>query len=218
MESSRRGDMMFESVYFLGVWISLAFTVMIMSFGLYKENRLFRFAEYTAVATSLGNGVIVALRYIQSTFFDPAIKLGGFDTLYLVAIVFAGLLFLQYHSDYKWVARYPLAILVGVGLGVAARASLQTDVVKQVYAAMAPIGGLQLDIANGIISLVITVIVMAYFLMTPKYTGKASYLLKTAQVFLFIMFGALLASGIPTYVAWASGRVHYILQALGILK
>ena len=208
---------MLEAIYSIGPWISLAFTVMILSFGLYKENRFFRFAEYTAVATSLGNGIIVAIRYIQSTFFDPAIKVGGLETLYLVAIVFAGLLFLQYKTEYKWVARYPLAIIVGVGLGVAARASLQTEVVRQIYSSIFTIKGSGMDVANGILAVFITAISMAYFLMTPKYAGKTNYILKTAQFFLFIVFGAKLASGIPTYVAWASGRIQYILQVFKLL-
>jgi hypothetical protein len=196
-----------------GTYIALVFTMMILSFALYKENRFFRFAEYTAIAASLGNGVVVALRYMNSTFVQPPLQTGGMSYLYLVAVLFAALLFIQYNQHYRWVARYPMAIIVGVGLGVAARTSLETEVVKQVWAAMTPITSV-----NNVISLVITVTVMLYFLMTPKFnntSGKA--LMMAAQAFLFVLFGAKLASAIPMYVAWASGRIQFILGVLGLL-
>ena len=85
----------------LGTWIALAFTVMILSFGLYKQNRFFRFAEYTAIAASLGNGVVVAIRYIYSTFVEPPMTQGGLSILYLLAVVFAALLFLQFVGEYR---------------------------------------------------------------------------------------------------------------------
>lgn len=196
-----------------GTWIAFAFTLMILSFALYKENRFFRFAEYTAIASSLGNGVVVAIRYINSTFVQPPLTTGGLSFLYIFAVLFAALLFLQYKQQYRWVARYPMAIIVGVGLGIAARTSLETEVVKQVWAAMTP-----LTSVNNVIALIITLTVLLYFLMTPKYEstpGKA--LIKAAQAFLFVLFGAKLASAIPMYVAWASGRVQFILSALGLL-
>ena len=201
----------------LGTWIALAFTVMILSFGLYKQNRFFRFAEYTAIAASLGNGVVVAIRYIYSTFVEPPMTQGGLSILYLLAVVFAALLFLQYVGEYRWAARYPMAIIVGVGLGVAARTSLETEVVKQVWAAMIPLSGSGMDLFNALLSFVITISVLAYFLMTPKYTGSKSYILKAAQAFLFVGFGAKLASAIPMYVAWASGRIQFILKAVGLM-
>lgn len=189
-----------------GTWIAIAFTMMILSFGLYKENRFFRFAEYTVIASSLGNGVVVSLRYINSTFVQPPLTTGGLSYLYLVAILFASLLFVQFNKDYRWVARYPMAIIVGVGLGVAARTSLETEVIKQVWAAMTPITSV-----NNLISLVITVSVLLYFLMTPKYdNAPGKVLIKAAQAFLFVLFGAKLASAIPMYIAWASGRIQFI--------
>ncbi len=201
----------------LGTWIALAFTVMILSFGLYKQNRFFRFAEYTAIAASLGNGVVVAIRYIYSTFVEPPMTQGGLSILYLLAVVFAALLFLQFVGEYRWASRYPMAIIVGVGLGVAARTSLETEVVKQVWAAMIPISGSGMDLFNALLSFVITISVLAYFLMTPKYKGNFSYLLKAAQAFLFVGFGAKLASAIPMYVAWASGRIQFILKVVGLM-
>jgi hypothetical protein len=196
-----------------GTWIALAFTFMILSFGLYKENRFFRFAEYTAIAASLGNGVVVALRYINSTFIQPPLATGGLSYLYILAVLFGALLFVQYNREYRWVARYPMAIIVGVGLGVAARTSLETEVVKQVWASMTPLNSI-----NNIISLVITTTVLLYFLMSPKYEGTlGETLIKAAQAFLFVVFGAKLASAIPMYIAWAAGRVQFILKAIGLL-
>lgn len=187
--------------------------MMILSFALYKENRFFRFAEYTAIASSLGNGVVVAIRYINSTFVQPPLTTGGLSYLYIVAVAFAALLFVQFNQQYRWVARYPMAIIVGVGLGVAARTSLETEVVKQVWAAMTPITSV-----NNVIALVITVTVLVYFLMTPKYeNAPGKIIIQTAQAFLFVLFGAKLASAIPMYVAWASGRVQFILDVFGLL-
>jgi hypothetical protein len=186
---------------------------MILSFGLYKENRFFRFAEYTAIAASLGNGVVVALRYINDTFVQPPLITGGLSYLYILAVIFGALLFVQYNREYRWVARYPMAIIVGVGLGVAARTSLETEVIKQVWASMTPLTSL-----NNILSFIITITVLLYFLMSPKYEGTlGEALIKAAQAFLFVVFGAKLASAIPMYIAWASGRVQFILNALGLL-
>jgi len=186
---------------------------MILSFGLYKENRFFRFAEYTAIAASLGNGVVVALRYINDTFVQPPLNTGGLSYLYIVAVLFGALLFVQFNREYRWVARYPMAIIVGVGLGVAARTSLETSVVKQVWAAMTPLTSI-----NNITSFVITFTVLLHFLMSPKYEGTPGQaLLKAAQAFLFVTLGAKLASAIPMYIAWAAGRVQFILKAFGLL-
>ena len=89
----------------------------------------------------------------------------------------------------------------------------ETVVVKQVWAAMTPIQSV-----NNVIALVITVTVLVYFLMTPKYeNAPGKIIIQAAQAFLFVLFGAKLASAIPMYVAWASGRVQFILDVFGLL-
>jgi hypothetical protein len=200
----------------LGKVLSLAFLAMMFSFQLYRENRFYRFAEYTALAASLGNGVVIAIEYIRKTFVTPSLQ-GGPGILYLLAVVFAFLLAANYSREYKWIARYPMAIIVGVGMAIALRTSLETEVAKQVWAAMTSIiGGPYTPLDNAVTS-IITIIVIAYFLMIPKYTGRASYLLRIARYFMMIGFGATIGARVPSFLAWTSGRITYLLQALGLL-
>ncbi|MEM2892678.1 MAG: hypothetical protein QW486_00860 [Candidatus Bathyarchaeia archaeon] len=201
---------------FMGNLIALAFTLMILSFTLYKENPFYRFAEYTAVAVSLGNGVVVAILYIKSTFVEPSVR-GTANPAYLFLVIFAALLFFQYREQYRWLSRYPLAIIVGVGMAIALRTSLETEVFKQVWATMLPLVGGKYTMFDNLLTISITLITMLYFLMTRKYAGKLSFVPMVTRWFLMINFGANLATRIPMYLAWATGRIEFILKFFGLI-
>jgi predicted tellurium resistance membrane protein TerC len=197
-----------------GTLVAVAFTVMIFSYPLYRENRIYRFAEFTSVAAAVGNATVVAVRYLYSTNVTPAFK--G-DYLAVITMLFSFLLFATFLRKYAYVTRLPMSFLVGVGSGVALRTVLQTQFVGQIWGTMIPLTSGSITPIDNLIIAVSTVLVIAYFLMSKRYSGKMAAIPKCARYFMMVFFGATLGTSVATFVIWCSGRILFILRAIGLV-
>ena len=196
-----------------GTFVAVAFTVMIFSYPLYRENRIYRFAEFTCVAAAIGNATVIAIRYLYTTNVTPAFK--G-DYLLLVTMTFSFLLFATFARKYAYLTRLPMAFLVGVGSGVALRTVAQTQFVGQIWGSMVPLLSGTTTPADNLIIVISTIFVMAYFLMSRRYTGWTAAIPKAGRYFMMVFFGATLGSSVATFVIWCSGRILFILRAFGL--
>jgi hypothetical protein len=97
----------------LGVWCALFMMLAIYSYPLYKENPIFRFAEHFFVALSMGIGIIVTLNSLKGTAITPLMN-GNY--LLIIPIILGFCMYFLLVPKFRWVSRYPIAILVGSSL------------------------------------------------------------------------------------------------------
>jgi hypothetical protein len=59
-------------------------------------------------------------------------NLMGGAYLYIVVFLLGILLYSRYHPEYFWVSRYPLSIMVGLGIGLSMRAVVTAEFITQI--------------------------------------------------------------------------------------
>jgi hypothetical protein len=125
---------------------------------------------------------------------------GQFDLI--LPIILSLMLFARLKPEWIWISRYPVALTVGVGMGLAMRASVLSDFVGQIQGTLLPINSI-----NNIVMIVGTITATAYFLFTREYKGPYTYVNQTGLLFLLVAFGV-------TYGSTASFRFELVIGRL----
>lgn len=152
------------------------------------------------------------LNYIQDNLF-VSIQKGQY--VYVLAAILAAMIFCRLKSEWTWITRYPIAIVVGTGLGLSMRSVIISDFWKQIMATMIP-----LNSVNNILLVVGTITVVLYFVFTTGlYKGSSKsieqasgYLRKTGMLFLVIMVGATYAKVTGSRYELVVGRMVDLLK------
>ncbi len=165
-------------------WLAVFFIVSIISIVFVGANFWFHVSENVLIGATVGNLVIVAWQTLQST---AIYSLARGQYLYAIPIGLGLLLFSREFKKYSWLSNYGVAILVGTGLGISVRALVYSQLIQQITGAL---DDLKLGI-NGIISFIIVVCVVAYFLFTfdkPQQIMKPTR--RVARLSMMVAFGA----------------------------
>jgi len=189
-------------------WLSVMFTLMVLSF-LYKENPLFRFAEFTAVGAGAGLWFVTGAWSI----YNGAITQLGKNPLLIVPILL-GILFFTVFTKWPWASRYPIALLVGAGVGVAARSAVEADFLGQITSTMVPLvkAGDAFASLNNILILVGTVCTVLYFFFMREQKGAFGILTKVGRVFMMVAFASGFGSAILSGIQLMVPRIQFLLK------
>lgn len=207
----------------LGTWIAVLLTVFAFSAVLYKENLLFKFAQYTYLGASVGYIISLAVKAIMDNAWTPITK--G-DYIYAIPIVLGLALYLRYKKGLETYSRWAMAFLVAVGAAIAIRGNISAYFLSQIIPTMLPLlalsqsaslGGIALTSFNNIVMIVGTFTSMLYFILTREHVGPLKIPSRIGRVFIMLTFGAFFAGLIMTRLTLITGRIMFILQALGIL-
>lgn len=200
---------------------TLIFTAVLVccvySLILWKDNIVFRIAEHALVALSLANLTVVSINTIGKKGFSPLIN-GEF--LFIVPIVLGPFLYTRISKKYSWMSRVPMAMLLGIGLGLGIRRSAEVDIVGQLTATILPlIGGNQFPFDN-IVIILGTLASLSYFLFTFEIKGAMKkpidYLQRVGRYMLLISFGAVFGNTLMSRLIWIIDRIDLVLHAIGI--
>ena len=106
-------------------------------------------------------------------------------------------------TKYRWLARYPIAVLSGIGLGVTVGSTIRGQIIAGMIQVIQDVQALNPDPVSAIISLIGVASVLFYFTYSEKYSGpvhegRFSTISRIGRIFLFAGFGYLYAS---TFVA-----------------
>ena len=204
-----------------GIWIAAFLTLCIYSF-LYRDNPFYRFAEHLFIGVAVGYGIVVTIHQGLIPFaWDPlwkTIKEGGprWNLLNLIPICIGLLFFARLLPQQAWLIRYPLAILIGIGAGVAIPNVLQADIFAQVYGTLTPfseIGTLSAFQIFGVILMVIGVIcTLTYFFFSVEHRGPIAGISKIGIAFLMVGFGSAFGNTVMGRVALLIQRVDFLLN------
>ena len=139
---------------------------------------------------------------------------------YIVFSLLLGLLFLsRFSPKHAWISRYPMAYLLGIGVGMAMPLNFQTQILGQIQASIIPVvhtvsGPIDWAKTFGNISLIVGILsVLYYFFFSLKKTDPFSRgLTKIGIAYLMIGFGASFAFTIMARVSLLIGRVEFLKE------
>lgn len=114
-----------------------------VSIGAYSvlmgENPLSKFTEH--LYTGILGGYIFATNwnYIRANALNNIMQ--G-ELVYIVAIILSLMLVSRLSREYIWLSRYPVALTVGVGLGLAMRTTVMAEFLNQITATILPLNNI----------------------------------------------------------------------------
>ena len=204
----------------IGIWVAALLTLCIFSF-LYRDNPFYRFAEHLFVGISVGYFTVLTIHQGLIPFaWDPLWK--AFTEkqweglVRLIPIGIGVLFFTRLTPTHAWLIRYPIAILIGVGSGLAIPNVMQADIFRQVHGTLTPfaeIGGLEPFQIFGIILMLIGVMsTLTYFFFSVEHRGVVGGVSKIGIVFLMIGFGSAFGNTVMGRVSLLIQRVDFLMN------
>lgn len=179
-----------------------------VSMGAYSvligENPLSKFTENLYMGILSGYILTTNWNYFRN---NAVSKVMTGQFVYIIAIVASLLLLARLSENLKWLARYPIAITVGTGLGLALRTSITSDFLLQITATIKPLTSI-----DNIFMVVGTASVAAYFIFTREMEGAFQYVHKTGRVFLLAAFGVTYGQTVSFRFELVIGRLVEMLR------
>ncbi|MCW4036513.1 MAG: hypothetical protein NWE75_04905 [Candidatus Bathyarchaeota archaeon] len=200
----------------LPVWTAVLFTLAIYSF-LYKENPWFRFAESVYAGVSIGYSVAFDLRYLRDQWRDVWTATGTLMILFALAVLVGLLWYTRFSKTYFFAYRWPLAIIVGTGIGMALRTVIFAQFVTQLVAqASAPlwVAGDALQSLNNTLIAIMVPCVLLYFWFTgggARESGPMMVVDKIARYTMMAGFGSAFGYTVLTRMSLFIGRSQFLL-------
>jgi len=129
----------------VGIILAAGLTLIMYSF-LYRDNPLFKIAENLYVGVALGYQIIVVWRdSLRPEVFDPLFMAPTQEAFWsavaqrCVPILLGLLLLTRLSKKHSWFSRYAYAPSIGWGAGYAIATTINTDIFKQLKAAIVPL-------------------------------------------------------------------------------
>jgi hypothetical protein len=181
---------------------------------LYKENPLFRFAEHLMIGCGAGYAVILGYDSLNANALVPISK----GQISLVIPILLGLLLFARFTSTPYPFRYPIAIIIGVGLGLAMRGMIEADVMNQLIAVAKPLSSNSIDAFGQILQIVALLSSLIFFFFTVEHTGIIGAIAHLGRWSLMVAFGFMFSNAALTRFSWVISRYIFLLTDwLGLL-
>lgn len=188
----------------IGIWTAGFLTLCVFSF-LYGDNPFYKFAEHVYVGVSAGYWMVVIYwSTLYDNVFEPFLYKG--DLSAVVPIILGVMLMFQLHPKTAWVARWPLAFMVGIFAGLNIVLTMQAQVLEQVHKTILPF-----DTVKNVIIVVGTFTGLIYFYFSVEHEGW--FFGGAARIGIYVLMIALGASfgyTVMSRVSLLIGRVVFL--------
>lgn len=199
----------------IGLWVGWLLMLMIYSLPLYKENATYRFAEYLYVGTALAITVITNFAYVVGVAINPL--LDG-EILMIVPLVLGCLMFTMLIPEYRWLSRYPIALLVGAGFGLGIRGTIGPNLQDAIISTItAPTEGGAMAWFNFAYIAVGLICSIMYFLLTIEQTGVLKAPTRIGRLFIMVGLGGYFGNTVLFRFTMLTGRAQFFLQVLKLI-
>ncbi len=210
----------------LSVWVAAALTLCIFSF-LYRDNPFYKFAEHLFVGVSAGYYLVLNFwTVLVANLWDPltvsfdgrhgsplAARLGDYRAFLVLPALLGLLLFSRFLPRLHWLARWPLAVIIGVYAGLKTTGFAQGDFVAQVQGSIQPLWtghwGTSLGACIFTIGLLVTLL---FFYFSREHKGALGVASKAGMYFLMISFGAGYGYTVMSRISLLIGRFQFLLH------
>ncbi len=195
----------------IGTWLAAIGTLGLMSFAI-KENPFYRFVEHVYVGIGAAHSVVMGWESLQTKAFTPIAESG--DYIKLIPLLVGLLLYARFFKGKIWLSRYPMSILVGIGVGLTIKGTIGAQIVNQIRATLVPLTSI-----NNIIIVLGVLSVLMFFYFTRKNTNALfNTSSRIGRYIMMIAFGALFGNAVMGRMSLMIGRVQFLLgEWLGLL-
>jgi len=219
----------------IGIWVGAFFTLAIFSF-LYKDNPFYKIAESVVVGVSAAYWMVVGfwdviIPNLIGKLHPPAVTswalpgLSGDDLnahyWYIVPLVLGIMLVWRLAPKGNWIARWPLAFIIGTTAGIRLVGFIQADFLSQIRNTIVPIvvatdtatpsfdfwGSLQ-----NVIIIVGVLCCLVYFFFSIEHKGMVGRVARVGIWFLMITFGAGFGYTVMGRIALLAIRIEFLFD------
>jgi len=212
------------------VWVSALLTLAIYSY-LYKDNPVYKFAEYLFVGLAAGYYFTIYYRNtLVPNLFNPILA-GPKDLNYFWYIVPLGLSLLllsRFIPSVGWLSRWPIGFMVGAFAGLAIIGNAQGDLISQVQANLLPfvdpvsITGFNnatgiddkilgfLWMFGNILLIVGLITTLIFFFFSLEHKGSVGATAKVGVYFLMLSFGASFGFTVMSRISLLLERLRFL--------
>lgn len=222
----------------VGVWFAAFLTLCIFSF-LYRDNPFYKFAESVFIGVSAAAIMVAGFweQIVPNVFGEivpslmrpsllPALEIDPNRSLILqtnwvrvIALILGIMLLWRLAPKGQWIARWPLAIIIGTMAGIRTMLFIQTDLLGIVSSTIMPLVVLDsrgvLDFWQSLRQTGIVLGVLAclfYFFFSVEHKGAAGRIARVGIWILMITFGASFALTVMGRIALLSERFQFLFD------
>ncbi len=195
----------------IGIWISAILTIMITTLA-WKDTPVSKTAEHIYLGVITANTIVMAWGNIDSIGLQ---KIMSGQILYIIPVVLGIMAYARYSKKNFWIYRYPIALVVGIGVGTAMSGLVGGSVIDQIKASFYQLnvpGDIGASL-NNLIMVVTLVSAMMYFIFTIKATRNplATKISTFGRYAMMAAFGYSFANTIATRINQYAGRIAFLM-------
>ena len=199
----------------IGLWVGWFLMLMIYSYPLYKENVSYRFAEHLFIGITLAITAITNFRNIPRMCIPPLMHA---HIPMILPLTLRLMIFTMLIPEYRWVSRYPIALMVGAGFGLGIRGTIKPNLQDAIIDTItAPTGGGIIDWFNYLWVAVGLVCSILYFMLTFEHSGPLKAPTRIGRLFLMIALGGYFGNTVLFRFTMLTGRAQFFLQVLKLI-
>lgn len=202
------------------LWMTFAAFLTLATFSfLYKDNPLYKIAEHLVVGVSAGYFVIIL--YYGSLRPQLVDRLIDGKWWYAIPLLLGVIMWARFSKKLSWVSRYPIAVYIGIGTGLAIPLEMQTKVTEQLHAMMVKfdwsnlLGAGLLDYNNSITAMIIvlgSLATLIYFYFSKEHKGWFGGVATVGIWTLMLGFGASFGFTVMARISLLINRVQFLDQ------
>lgn len=217
-------------------------TLSVLSF-LYKDNPFYKFAEHLFVGVSaafwmclgfwstiVGN-LLPRLSEGLANFFEVPYLEGSWNFTFYLPVIFGLLLLMRLSSKHGWIARWPLALIVGTTAGLNFIRYLRSDFIQQIASTFLPLLGqdwqgigpffsnLSLSASGQLVAILANWVIfigvicgLVYFYFSKEHTGNFGRASRVGIWVLMLTFGASFGYTVMGRISLLVGRVTFLFR------
>ena len=216
-----------------GLWLAAFFTLCIFSF-LYKDNPFYKFAESVVVGVSAAYWMIIGFwavivpnlvgkmfpAWIQS-WAMPGLSPIRPDSwyMYIVPLILGGMLLWRLAPKGGWIARWPLAFIIGTTAGIRMIGFIQADFLNQIRSSIVPLIVMAQDgtfdfwgSVRNMIGVLGVLACLVYFFFSFEHKGVVGRVAKVGIWVLMITFGAAFGYTVMGRIALLAIRLEFLFD------
>jgi hypothetical protein len=199
----------------IGLWTGWVLMLMIYSYPLYKENPVYRFAEHLYIAVMLAVNLVVNFGNVMRICVTPMMQ--G-DFLMIIPLILGIMIYAMLIPEYRWVSRYPIALLVGAGFGLGIRGSIGPNIQDAIVSTITrPTDGGAMAWINFLYIAVGLICSVMYFLLTYEHSGALQAPTRIGRLFIMVGLGAYFGNTVLFRFTMLTGRAQFFLQVLKLI-
>lgn len=187
----------------LAILAILAWSIM------YKQNEGYRIAEDLTIGVMGGYLLSTLTDNTVSNFIKPL--LNG-ELINIIPIVLGIMIWTQLSTDYRWIARTPLAFITGIGAAVAMKGAIYGNILVPIQIMSTPPGGNIWNMVNFIIAGIATITAVTYFFFTVEAKGPMRNVNQIGRLLMMLGFGSIAGSSVLSNTTFLYNRAQWFIE------